>query len=235
MKALAFAAAVSLTISCVAFAQDSKPTIKPNGASKQPAEAAANIDVAAIQKKIDDYTAAIKSDSSNDKNYGIRGQNYQRLGKFDLAISDLNRAIELNPKRQAYFVVRANAFATQKRYRESLADYSKALECGPVTQILLVKQGQAALQLGRVDTALAAATSACKLNQNDFEMLVLLGSAELMNGMFQDSVEHLTRAIEINPSNGGAFSIRADAYAKLGHNDLAKSDKTRAKQLGFML
>jgi tetratricopeptide (TPR) repeat protein len=235
MKALALAVTLSLTLAIAAIAQDSKPSPKSNGASRQPAEAAANIDVAAIQKKIDEYTAAIKNDPKNDKNYGIRGQNFQRLGKLDLALSDFNRAIELNPKRQAYFVVRGNLYAHQKRFRETYADYTKAIECGPVSQLLLVKQGDAALQLGEYDKAFDSAKNAQKLKEDDAETLVLLGSVELMKGMTRESVKHLTRAIELNPSDGGAFSIRADAYAKLGQADLAKQDKAKARKLGFLL
>lgn len=235
MKALALAAAVSLTFSLAAFAQDSKPSLKPNGAAKQPPEAAANIDVAAIQKKIDEFSEAIKREPKNDAYYGARGQGYKRLGKLDLAVEDLSRAISLNPSRQAYFHIRGNVYGLQKRHRESYQDYTKALECGPKTHGLYLIQGQSAILAGDYKSALAAAKSAQVMKPDDPETLVLLGSAEQMSGMLQESLKHLTRVIEINPKDGGAYSLRSSTYQKLGKLELAKQDRDQAKRLGFQL
>lgn len=231
MKALALAVTLSLTFAIGAIAQDSKPSPKSNGASRQPAEAAANIDVAAIQKKIDEYTAAIKNDPKNDKYYGARGQNYQRLGKLDLAVEDLSRAIELNPGRQDYFKVRALVFSNQKRYRDAFSDYSKAITCGPATHYLYLKQGQTAILSGDSEAAYSAAKNAFRLKPEDEETLVLLGSAEQDKKLFHDSLKHLSKAIELNPVDAGAFSIRGDTYSKLGQLELARKDKVRARQL----
>jgi len=232
MKALAFAVAVSLTVSLSVFAQDSRPLVKPNGASKQPAEAAANIDVAAIQKKIDDYTAAIRTDPNNDKFYGARGQNYQRLGKLDLAAEDLNHAVSLNPSRQAYFIVRGDVFEKQERYREALNDYSKALACGPPTFDLLLRKGKVAGLLQDYKTTIVAVKGALAIKQDDVGALVMLGGAEQQVGMLNDSVQHLSRAIELNPSNRDALRFRAASYLKLGKKELAEQDANRVRQLG---
>lgn len=233
MKAIAFAAALSLTYAIAAIAQDSKPSSKSNGTSKQPAEAAANIDVAAIQKKIDEFTEAIKREPKNDLFYGARGDGYQRLGKLDLSIADLSRAIELNPKRQAYFQIRASVYGKQNRYRESFLDYSKAIEVGPKTHYLVLKQGQAAFLQSDFKTALASAKVADALKSNDLETLVLLGSAEQKLGKLEESLASLTRALELNPNDGGVFLIRADTYKLLGKRDLAEIDEDRARKLGF--
>ncbi|MBK9282212.1 MAG: hypothetical protein IPM93_28995 [Candidatus Obscuribacter sp.] len=231
MKAFAFAAALSLTFSFATLAQDSKPTVKPNGASRQPAEAAANIDVAAIQKKIDEFTEAIKREPNRDVFYMARGQTYQRLGKLSLAEADMNRAILLSPTNRDYFHVRAHLFAAQSRYREAFADYSKAISCGPATHNLFLRQGQAAFLFGDFESAYIAAKNAQKLNENDVETLVLLGSAEQKKGFLEDSLNHLNRAIELNPRDGSTLNIRADTYSKLGKSQLAKQDKARAKEL----
>jgi tetratricopeptide (TPR) repeat protein len=231
MKALALAAAVSLTFSLAAFAQDSKTSLKPNGAAKQPVEAAANIDVAAIQKKIDDYTAAIKNDPKNDRFYIARGQSYERMGKLSLAEADMNNAILLNPKNRDYFHVRAHLLGVQRRYRESFADYSKAIACGPATSNLFLKQGQAAFLMGDFESAYVAARNAQKMNEDDTETLVLLGSAEQRKGLLQDSLKHLTKAVELSPKDGSILSIRAETYSKLGKGDLAMQDKSKAKEL----
>ncbi len=233
MKALAFAATLSLTISWEAFAQDSKLLVEPNGASKQPAEVAANIDVAAIQKKITELTEAIKREPKNDAFYGARGDGYQRLGKLDLSIKDLSRAIELNPKRQAYYELRAFIYGRQKRYHDSYVDYSKAIECGPQTHYLVLKQGQAAALAEDFKTALNSARIADGLKKDDVKTLTLLGAAEQKLGLLVDSLKHLTKAIELDASAGGVMLIRADTYSLMGKKDLAKRDEENARKLGF--
>lgn len=233
MKAFAFTAALSLTFSFATLAQDSKPTVKPNGASRQPAEAAANIDVAAIKKKIDEFTEAIKREPMNDAFYGGRGDNYRKLGKLDLSVADLSRAIALNPKRQAYYQARASVFGLQKRYHECFLDYSKAIECGPQTHYLVLKQGQAAALAKDFNAALRSAKVAEGLKRDDLKTLVLLGATEQKLGLLQDSLHHLTRAIELNPSDGSVILIRSDTYSLLGKKDLATRDEERARKLGF--
>ncbi len=229
MKALAFAAAVSLTISFAALAQDSKPTVKPNGASKQPAEAAANIDVAAIQKKIDDYTAAIRTDPNNDKFYGARGQNYWRLGNYGSAIEDLNRAIALNPNRQAYFEVRGDAYGKSKRHREAYLDYSKALLCGPPTHYLYLQKAYASVNLNDYRSAESAAKSALNLKPNDVETLALLGGVERGLGNLPESLKILNLAISIRPTDASLFELRAATYMKMGQKELAQKDLVSAR------
>lgn len=231
MKALALAAAVSLTFSLAAFAQDSKPSLKPNGAAKQPAEAAANIDVAAIQKKIDDYTAAIKNDPKNDKYYGARGQNYWRLGKFTSAIDDLSRAIALNPARQAYYEVRGDAYGKSKRHREAFQDYSKALLCGPPTHYLYLQKAYAAVNLDDYTAAETAAKLALELKPNDVDTLALYGGIERGLGKFQESLKVLNSAISLRPTEANLFELRSATYLRMGQKEFSQKDLETARKL----
>jgi len=232
MKALAFAAALSLTFSCVVFAQDSKPSPKPNGLLKQPAEAAANIDVAAIQKKIDEFSEAIKKNPQDDGNFGARGQCYKRIGKLDSAMMDLNKAISMNPGRAAYFEVRANCLMRLNRPREAFDDYKKAFSLGLQGRRLNLDLAYCAAELKDYRSAVSYAKTALETKQNDKETLVLLGGCERMAGLLKDSLEHLTKAIELDPTDGEVIAMRADTYNSLGQKALAIRDMKLAKRLG---
>lgn len=232
MKALAFAAALSLTFSFAAFAQDSKPTVKPNGASKQPAEAAANIDVAAIQKKIDEFTEAIKREPRNEKLFGARGQCFVKVGKFDKAISDLTVAVTANPNHQGYLAVRGDAYAKSKRYKEAFEDYGRALKVGPSSHYLLLHQASCAVLLNDYKAAEAPGKAALELKPNDVPTLTLLGSVERESGHLQKSLEFFNQAISISPNDANLLRLRAETLRLLGKKDLAEKDLNFSKRLG---
>lgn len=50
-------------------------------------------------------------------------------------------------------------------------------------------------------------------------------------GKFEDAVKDYTRAIELKPDYQYYYTDRANAYEKLGKNDLAETDKLKAREL----
>ena len=52
------------------------------------------------QQAIDDYTRAIELDPTNALCYSNRGEAYQRLAQFDLAIADFELALAMEPDLQ---------------------------------------------------------------------------------------------------------------------------------------
>ncbi len=231
MKALALVAALSLTFTLAAKAQDSKQSLKSNGGTRQGAEAAANIDVGAIQKKIDEYTEAIKNDPKNDKYYGARGQNYIRVGKLDRAIADLTMATSLNPGRQAYFEVRGDAFAKLKRNREAFDDYGRALGLGAPSHYLYRQRACVAVLLDNYKEAETAAKAALELKPGDSHMLGLMGGVERELGKLQQSLKFYSDAIAVDPSNAYLLRQRATTYSQLGKKELANNDLAMSKKL----
>ena len=231
MKALALVAALSLTLSLAANAQDSKQSLKSNGVRKQGSEAAATIDVGAIQKKIDAYTDAIKDEPKNDRYYGARGQLNMMAGKFDKAIKDLTTAISLNPRRSAYFEVRGDVYAKANKARDAFEDYSKALKVGTPSHYLYLHQASAAVLMDDYKSAEAPAKSALELQPKDVKTLSLIGGIERELGKLQESLQYLNTAISLDPTNAYLLKSRADTYIKLGRKDLANTDLNLSKKL----
>ena len=231
MKALALVTALSLTFMLAANAQDSKPSLKSNGVTKQGAEAAATIDVSAIQKKIDEYTEAIKNDPKNDKYYGARGQNYWRIGKFDQAVDDLNHAITLNPNAAAYFEVRGDAFGKMHRNREAFADYSKAISAGRRSHYLFVQKGYSAVLLQDYRSAEEAARTALDLKPTDIDTLALIGGVEKKLGKYHEALKFLNKAILLSPLDPSLLNLRAETYYEMGQKELGDKDLKLSKTL----
>jgi len=63
--------------------------------------------------------------------YYNRGHAYAEQKKYDLALSDYNKAIELDPKYVKAYNGRGNAYSDQKKYDLAIADYTQAIELDP--------------------------------------------------------------------------------------------------------
>ncbi|MDX1989001.1 MAG: tetratricopeptide repeat protein [Candidatus Obscuribacter sp.] len=231
MKALALAVTLSLTFAIAAIAQDSKPTPKSNGVSRQLSDAAPNIDLTAIQKKIDELTYAIQREPKNDALYGARGQCYVKVGEFDKAISDLTVAVTANQNHQGYLAVRGDAYAKSKRYKEAFEDYGRALKVGPSSHYLLLHQASCAVLLNDYKAAEAPGKAALELKPNDVPTLTLLGSVERETGHLQKSLEFFNQAISISPNDANLLRLRAETFRLLGRKDLAEKDFNLLKKL----
>jgi len=232
MKALALATALSVVLSCAVSAQDSQSG-KSNGARKSSMEAAAtpSVDVAAIQKKIDAYTEAIKNDPKNDKYYAARGQNYRHLLKWDLAIADMSRAIELKPSEADYLEERGCYYAQTDRDRDAAKDFGTALAKTNRTHRLLMRYAHSLLQIGDFKSSAKYAKEALSLKPDDVDALILLGSAEQVIGELEDSLTHLGKAIVLKPNSARALRLRSLTYKAMGKLDLAQADLDRSKKL----
>lgn len=231
MKALALAVTLSLTFAIAAIAQDSKPIPKSNGVSRQLSDAAPNIDLTAIQKKIDELTYAIEREPKNDALYGARGQCYVKVGEFDKAISDLTVAVTANQNHQGYLAVRGDAYAKSKRYKEAFEDYGRALKVGPSSHYLLLHQASCAVLLNDYKAAEAPGKAALELKPNDVPTLTLLGSVERETGHLQKSLEFFNQAISISPNDANLLRLRAETFRLLGRKDLAEKDFNLLKKL----
>jgi superkiller protein 3 len=229
MKALALATAVSVVLACAVGAQDSGKT---NGARRgMEAAVTPSVDVAAIQKKIENFSEGVKNEPKNDKWYGARGQSYWRIGKYDLALKDMNQAIALNSTKSAYFAVRGDVFSKLNRNREAYDDYGKAIAIGPPTHYLFLQRGYTAVCFKDYKAAEESAKSALALSPNDADTLALIGGIDGKLGKLQESLKYLDKAISIHSTDPSLYTLRAETHRGLGHIELAKKDLEAAKRV----
>lgn len=222
MKALALATALSVVFACAVCAQDSGKT---NGARRgMEAAATPSVDVAAIQKKIEAYTEAIKNDPKNDKYYAARGQNYRHLLKWDQAIADMSKAIELNRSNPLYLEERGCYLVLNNRHKEACKDFEIAVLQKKPRLRLLKAYAETLYHLDDYKNSIKYAREALDTKPDDADSLALLGSSEHMLGMEQDALKHLSRSLELEPNSTSALQARALTYKTLGKHDLAKSD-----------
>jgi tetratricopeptide (TPR) repeat protein len=84
----------------------------------------------------------------------VRGENYRKMGRYDRALADFNRAIELNPEDATALGGRGETYRAMGRYEEALADFDRGLELDPEDAWALAGRGDTYRAMGRSDEIL---------------------------------------------------------------------------------
>jgi tetratricopeptide (TPR) repeat protein len=82
------------------------------------------------ERAVSAFTEAIKNMPRDPRHYGARGRSLVALGKYDEAVTDLNRAIELREEAE-FFAVRGEAWQGLERTEPADADYRRAAALAP--------------------------------------------------------------------------------------------------------
>jgi len=112
---------------------------------------------------IADHSRSIKQNPGNANTYYNRGNEFYKLGKYQLAINDYNSAIELNPKFAEAYNNRGMAYGTLANYRQSISDYSNAIELNPKYTEAYYNRGVALSKAGNDRMAIQSYKMAAKL------------------------------------------------------------------------
>ena len=86
--------------------------------------------------------------------YVQRGIGYAELGKYDLAVTDFNKALEIDPTQAAAYGGRGAIYTEQGKYALAFEDYNRAIAVDPQYAFAYVKRGIMYSQLGEYALAL---------------------------------------------------------------------------------
>nr|NCR82312.1 serine protease [Microcystis aeruginosa K13-10] len=99
--------------------------------------------------------------------YVNRGILYRRQQKYELALSDWNKAIELNPNYAMAYYNRGVLYDDQKKYELALADWNKAIELNRNFTEAYNNRGVLYQNQKKYDLALSDYSKAIDINPND--------------------------------------------------------------------
>jgi tetratricopeptide (TPR) repeat protein/S1-C subfamily serine protease len=191
-----------------------------------------------LTEAIAKLTAAIERDVNlnpgESRNFGLffyRGATYSKLGKYDAAVADYDKALALNPDLAYAYNNRGFAYSNLGKYDAALADYGKALALNPDDAEAYYNRGVTYSNLGKYDAALADYGKALALNPDDAEAYNNRGVTYDKLGKYDVALMDYGKAITLNPDLAEVYYNRGVTYSNLRKYDAALMDYDKALAL----
>jgi len=158
---------------------------------------------------------------------------YEALGKYDLAIKDIDAYLKkgsFNLSDQVkYQMLKAGILENARRFDEALAIYKncESLQNDDTVKLRMIGCLRKA---GRARDAIGVTNAMLKANSEDEFALQLRAKLKVEAGDLKGAIDDYSRAIDSLPT-ASLLNERAALYDKTGRSDLAKKDRKRASGL----
>ena len=154
---------------------------------------------------------------------------YSDMGKFNLALGELDKFLELKPPKPGAFkpyVLRATFLERLKRYDEAVAELDKALIVQN-TDDLKLKKAQYLAKANKPKQAVAVLDKVLQLNPEDDTGYLDRARYKFQDGDVKGAMTDCNKAISLMPS-ASAYKLRAAINEKLGNKKAAEADRRKA-------
>ena len=166
-------------------------------------------------------TSVVSLVNLESKVFYYRGQAYDKMDKYEKAISDYDEAIKIDSASD-YFVARGLTLLKLQNQKRAIYDFKSAINIDEENQL-------AWYNLALVDPSIKLPTAL--LEDNSFApTLGLLASRAMEDENYTDAVKYLTQAIT-NEKEPLHLINRGRAYIKLQKYDKARADLVAARKL----
>ena len=163
--------------------------------------------------------------------YVNRGNLYQDLQKYELALDEYNQAIEINPNYAMAYYNRGVLYYDQKKYELALADWNKAIELNPNFTDAYYNRGNLYFNQQKYELALADWNKAIELNPNFAKAYYNRGVLYRLQEKYDLALADWNKAIEINPNYAEAYNNRGNLYFNQQKYELALADWNKAIEI----
>jgi len=168
--------------------------------------------------------------------YLNRAQCYTRVGKYKLAIQDLDSVIVLKDNNLATaYRDRGQVKLNISDKKGALEDFKKLAEITPKDAQLKWDIGQLSYTIEAYEDALAYYSKAMEMSKdNGAQLYMVRGETFEKLKLYEGAITDYSMAIELNNQQPNAYYSRGQANARMGNMKAACSDWTRASELGHI-
>lgn len=173
------------------------------------------------------YSQAISLNPKFAEAFTNRGNVYEGLGEFDLAIADYDQALALSPEDAVAISAinnRGLVYMNQGKVEQAINEYDKAIALNSEDPDLFNNRGIAYTHLGKDELAIADFEHAVTLNPQDADSYYNRGLLYHNQGKINQAIADHNRAISLNSEHVDALIDRGNIYDELGEFEQALAD-----------
>lgn len=164
--------------------------------------------------------------------YWQRAQGYNRTGRPELAVADLNEAIRLNPKFVLAYVERAAANSFLSKDDDIIRDATRATELDPKLIAAYVVLGHAYARKQELDKAMAALDAALRVDPKLTAALAARADLWIKKKEPRFALADADQIVKLQPRDGLSYALRCQVLERMGSFEEAITDCTQAIELG---
>jgi tetratricopeptide (TPR) repeat protein len=128
-----------------------------------------------------------------------RGYAYDKLGKSDLALADLDESLRLAPQSAWTLVTRGNVRKDKQLVDLAMTDYTEAIRLDPKRDLAYANRADAYLIKQQYPLAIADATKAIEINPRRWFAFAVRGFALFDSGRLDEASSDLAQAVQQYP------------------------------------
>ncbi|MFW5879890.1 MAG: tetratricopeptide repeat protein [bacterium] len=175
-----------------------------------------------INVQIQEFTNKIENDPNNPEWYVRRANQYEKLGKVDKSMQDIDTALSIDenfaPAYNLRGVIKALYFGKPK---EGISDYTKAIDLNGMPEAYRNRAIQY-IKFRKPDEALQDLTNAIKAKPDYYQAYSDRGELLRLMEQFDLAMNDLNKSIELNPDYYQAYINRGVSYAQ-GYRNFDKA------------
>lgn len=148
-------------------------------------------------------------------------------GRYQTALTFINRAIEIQKDRSEFYVLRAKANYKVGNKNLAMDDLNKSLELENTFNARYLR-GKIFLEFNELEKAKQDFREAYNLNPESADLLFDLGYLEYLEGENQLALEYYTKASKLNSRNPATYVNLGNLYAMMGDSKTAIDNYSKA-------
>lgn len=153
-----------------------------------------------------------------------RGYANYRMGKYNVALLDINQAIELDADYFDAYMTKAFICTYMKDIDNAIIAYTQALRIKPECEFIYLARGQLLLADGQTDSGINDLSIYIDSNQMMAEAYHNRGIGYLIKEKYNEALADFSKAIKLDSNNTNTYLYRARAFSALGNKEGAAKD-----------
>lgn len=153
------------------------------------------------KKAVDALSKVIKDEPENIDAFRVRGSSLMKLGKYDHAIKDFQKAVDLAPDQNGVYSDLGTAWYYNKNYEKALDNYNLEIENGHRNHLVFFNRALCFKKLGEVEKALKDIHTALEIKPDFYLGLCYKGNLFSLKKKYAKAAEAYKAAIKIDAEN----------------------------------